>query len=154
MAGPRPRSLLTSVLPIVLACLASFSTRGAESPGGDRPIYRCSEAGVATYSDRPCGASTDVYSWSTPAPAETVSVAPATVSKRYEAKPTRARRERGVRATSRAEVRPNECQRLTAELRQLKSRMRAGYGVVEGERLRDRQRSVGARHRELRCRSS
>lgn len=148
----RPHCSLRGTLLLLLACFTSLA-HGAEADARRMPIYRCSEGGVVTYSDRPCGPSIEAYSWSTSEPTPTPTTAPAKAARPRESAEPRARRTRAARPAARAETRGNDCQRVASELRQLKSRMRAGYGVAEGERLRDRQRAARARQQELRCRS-
>jgi len=132
-----------------------LGTLAGPAEPADRVIYRCVEAGVATFSDRPCGSSAEVYSYevrsydvSNPAATgATVPSKPATNSKAASRQ-----RPRKTRAENRNSTGEADCKRIQARLKQLSARMRAGYGVAEGERLRDQQRAARARSRELRCR--
>lgn len=112
-------------------------------------IYRCEINGVVTFADRPCGAEATTYSPDT------------TRVSTYEAPPSRsisatkaAPKKRLVR-TSIAEAQSKaaeECRRIDAALRDIRSKQRAGYGAKEGERMKERQRALSERRRTKRCR--
>lgn len=132
-------------------CFAWFITLlAAHASAAERSIYRCVEAGVATYSDRPCGASVEVYSYDVPAPA--VPDPPAAAKPRSKPASAVARQPAKVRSEQRGPARTADCARIQVQLKQLRARMRAGYGAAEGEYLQDQQRAARARARQLRCR--
>jgi hypothetical protein len=136
-----------------LALLAVFLV-SCRALAADRTVYSCEFAGVTTYSDRPCGESITVYSLDStavPAPKEfkpRVATSPVEPPQRA-ARPARA--PRAASSSKRQDPQARECLRWDAELRRLRSHMRAGYGVAEGERLRERQRMVKERRRERHC---
>jgi hypothetical protein len=136
---------------ISLCLMHPAHAAGAESARASAPIYRCEVDDVATFSDRPCGESWTAYepeaalvSTYTAAP---VSVAPASTTKRFRTKPAAARSSIAGEQAKRAE----ECRRIQASLRDLRSQMRAGYSAKEGERLRARQEKLEDRRRAQRC---
>ena len=116
----------------------------------ERSIYRCVDAGVTTFTDRPCGVSTQVYSYEVSVPV--VEEPSAVVKPAAAAKTPPSRKPRGERAEPGTSAREANCERIQGQLQQLRARMRAGYGAAEGERLREQQRTARARARQLRCR--
>ena len=123
---------------------------GAES-ARSATIYRCSVDGVATFSDRPCGDRSSAYE--PDAALVSTYTAPST-----SVAPDRARRSsprpiaRGSSIAAVQAKRAEECQRIQASLRDIRSRMRAGYNAKEGERLRARQERLEDQRRSQRCR--
>lgn len=142
--------------------LVSLLTMAGPIPAAaERSIYRCVEQGVTVFSDRPCGNSSQSYSLrSGDAAAEPVvptdlPVQPVTAKPtKQAAKASRASSRRPARAASDpgAAAKQAACVRVKAQLAQLRSRMRSGYRVAEGERLRERERAARERSRALRCR--
>jgi hypothetical protein len=116
----------------------------------ERSVYRCVADGVVTFSDRPCGSLMQVYSYEIASPA--AAEAPAAAKAPASAKPAQVRKPGQQRAQTRSSGREVGCERIQARLEQLRARMRAGYGVAEGERLRDQERTARARFRKLLCR--
>jgi len=122
---------------------------GAESVRASSTIYRCEVDGVATFSDRPCGERSSTYEPEA-ALVSTYAAAPASVAestKRSRPKPIARRSSLAADQAKRVE----ECQRIQASLRDVRSRMRAGYSAKEGERLRARQEKLEDRRRAQRC---
>jgi len=152
------------VLPLTVLSLAT-SLLAAGADAADRTIYRCIVNGVATFSDRPCGAAIEVYSLESAAGESTAVHQPtvaasgpdrvATLQERASAQPVRARQapraNPAKRAVAPVQSQAAQCVRLDTQLRQLSARMRAGYTVAEGERLRELQRTQRARRRSLHC---
>lgn len=113
------------------------------------PIYRCTDQGGTVYSDRPCAENAapheiddsrvTVY---TPAPTE---------SRAPTAKPTKAKRAKAGRLPDPAKHEAT-CARLEQGLRDVRTKMRTGYGAKEGERLKERQRQLDRRRRTEKCR--
>ncbi|HEY5757451.1 MAG TPA: DUF4124 domain-containing protein [Steroidobacter sp.] len=113
------------------------------------PIYRCTDQGGTVYSDRPCAENAapheiddsrvTVY---TPVPTE---------SRAVTAKPTEAKRAKAGRLPDPAKHEAT-CAKLEQGLRDVRTKMRTGYGAKEGERLKERQRQLDRRRRTEKCR--
>jgi hypothetical protein len=123
---------------------------GAESARASATIYRCSVDGVATFSDRPCGDQSSAYEPDA-ALVSTYTAPPTSVA------PDGARRSpprpiaRGSSIAAVQAKRAEECQRIQASLRDIRSRMRAGYSAKEGERLKARRAKLESTRRVRRC---
>ena len=120
---------------------------------GDTPIvYRCGGEQVV-YSDRPCGADANphvvddsrVTVYEAPPPS---THAPTAASKKPLRRPART----GRKAATSSEQRRAKCNKLDQSLRDLRAKMRSGYGVEEGERLKARQRQLAQQRRLEKCR--
>lgn len=119
----------------------------AEEPA----IYRCVDEGVTVYSDRPCALNADPHEIDdsrvtvyTPAPA--AKGAPTAIP----AKPEKARRTKAKRLPDPA-AHAATCAKLAQGLRDVRTKMRTGYGVEEGERLKARRRQLDDRRRTEKC---
>lgn len=117
---------------------------------GPTTIYRCVEAEQVIYSDRPCGMDAGAYE-----PNESrvsileAAVPTATKPASSPAKTERLRAKGDARLTMPA--RADRCASIERQLREIRSRMRAGYNVKQGEHLRARQRKLAEQRRELKC---
>lgn len=114
-------------------------------------IYRCTGMTGTVYSDRPCAANADPHQIDasrvtvyTPAPANKQ---PATMA---SAKPTKAKPPSKARLPDPAKHQL-ACAKLEQSLRDVRTKMRSGYGVEEGERLKARQRQLDQRRRLEKC---
>jgi hypothetical protein len=114
-------------------------------------VYRCASEAGTVYSDRPCAENTDPYEIDdsrvtvyTPAPADEPP------AKTASAKPTKAKPPSKARLPDPAKHKL-ACARLEQSLRDVRTRMRSGYGVKEGERLKTRQRQLDQRRRLEKC---
>lgn len=118
---------------------------------GAETIYRCEGPEGRVFSDRPC------------APDAAVHAADASHVTFYDAPPISKRASqprskapaaaKSARKSLAAAARHRQaCARLDESLRELRSRLRAGYGVKEGERLKARQRQLAERRRREKCR--
>lgn len=112
-------------------------------------IYRCIDRDVVTYSDRPCGSAASEYE-PNEARISILEVAPPSATKVRRPKPKRVAADAVSIAAAQAK-RAETCGKVERSLRDIRSKMRAGYDANEGERLRERQRKLSAQHRELRC---
>jgi hypothetical protein len=119
--------------------------------GAETTIYRCTSADATVYSDRPCALNADPHEIDdsrvtvyTPAPAE--KVAPTGASP----KPVKAHRAKAERLPDSAKHAAT-CAKLEQGLRDLRTKMRTGYGVEEGERLKERRRQLDDRRRTEKC---
>jgi hypothetical protein len=101
------------------------------------------------YSDRPCGSNASEYEASE-ARISILEVAPPSTTKAARPKPKRVIA--GAVSIAAAQSKHAEnCAKLDRSMRDIRSKMRAGYDVKEGERLKDRQRKLSAEQRALRC---
>ncbi|MDY0064872.1 MAG: DUF4124 domain-containing protein [Steroidobacteraceae bacterium] len=120
----------------------------------DSTIYRCVVAGVSTFSDRPCGDRSTIHQPGAAAVStyQPPAATPTDDAGRSSASRRRAReRASGARADIESAARARkleECRRIEASLREIRSRMRAGYSASEGERLRTRQSKLNGQRRE------
>jgi hypothetical protein len=130
---------------VVILTSATPLANAASAPA----IFRCVENDVIAYSDRPCGSNASEYEPSD-ARISILEVTPPAPTKPARVKPKPAR----VDMVSIAEAqiqRARDCAKIELSMRDIRSKMRAGYDVKEGERLRDRERKLTAQQRELRC---
>jgi hypothetical protein len=125
------------------------TTAGAET------IYRCESAGGLVFSDRPCAANAGIHE--TEDGRVTVYDAPP-ISKRASeprSEPGKAAGLAQKRAAAHAKHLAKHqatCAKLKESLREVQTRLRTGYGVKEGERLKTRQRQLAERRRTEKCR--
>jgi hypothetical protein len=135
---------------LALAIAFGWQPAAAQTHPG-RTLYRCTVGGVTTFSDRPCEPDAVPYepdtsrvSTYTPPPAS-----PATHSAAQPRVPrSRARDSAGEDQARHAAV----CDRLRSGLKDIAARMRAGYGVKQGEQLRERKARLEAQRRAQKCR--
>ena len=114
-------------------------------------IYRCTVAGVTTFSDKPCATESVPYepdtsrvsTYDPPPASRTAAPAP----------PPRSAPARRRGSSDRDQVRHSaECERLRNALRDLAARMRAGYNARQGEQLRERKVKLQRQRRAQKCR--
>jgi hypothetical protein len=114
-------------------------------------IYRCEGAGGLVYSDRPCGTEAKVHIGEGAA----VSVYDAPPISNHasppRSKPSTASKlaRKHAAAVARHQA---ACAKLDQSLREVRTKLRTGYGVKEGERLKSRQRQLAERRRVEKCR--
>lgn len=135
-----------------LATLVLGSLLSTHSVEAQTPIYRCAgEAGVV-YSDRRCAPDAQPHEVDD---SRVTVYSPAVADKQAPAKaappPAKAKPSKRARVADPAEHRL-ACARLEQSLRDLRTRLRAGYRVQEGERLKVRQRQLQERRRLEKCR--
>ena len=137
-------SLFTSVL----ACTLTSHAQVSLSADTGTTIFQCKIDGVTAFSDRPCG---DDAESRTLDPAAINTYAPPAVSfaKQPEPKAPRAKATREDRSEAK---RREACARYAKGLKDIRSKMRAGYTAKEGERLRVRAEKLRDSQREDRCR--
>ena len=144
----------------VVVWFAVSTVAAADSP----PIYRCDRDGVVVFSDLPCGVDASLHE--SDGNNVTVYAAPITSSRSAASRGERAsaresksesqsiRRQRREadqlrRADERRQV---ACAKLGQQLQDIRNKMRGGYGVSEGERLKARQKQLDERRRREKCR--
>jgi hypothetical protein len=145
----RSADLAVTAALIAVAMSSACAAEGSGAASGARQIYRCEVAGVATFSDRPCGsvvqpyeagAGLSVLESSAPEPSSKAVPHGRSAPASGVAAPEAA-------AAARAEV----CRRLQQSLRKIAGQMRAGYKAKQGERLREQRRELQAKRRAQRC---
>lgn len=135
-----------------LAALLIAWMHAAATP--QRVIYRCQVADVVVFSDRPCALEAQEYEADTSRistyapPAVTQPVATRTKQKQRPERTSAARASSQVSQAKHAA----DCARVLASLKDIRAKMRAGYGAKEGERLKERQAKLEQRRRAQRCR--
>ena len=114
-------------------------------------VYRCTVGGVTTYSDRPCAPEAVPYRPDT-SRVSTYDPPPASRAT-APAEPPRKSRTRRRDTSGADQVRHTAaCDRIRNSLRDVAERMRAGYGVKQGERLRERKTKLEQQRRAQKCR--
>lgn len=145
-----PVVLLTAFLPLAFA---AWHGR-ADAAERFRAMYRCEVDGVPLFSDTPCHAGAQQYvpdssrisTYDAPDP-----IRAQTASGPHQ-KPARGRTRREPDASAQRARQEAECARLNESLREIRSRMRAGYRAAEGEQLRQREAKLETRQRMQKCR--
>ena len=134
--------------------LLSFLVESGQGPWAET-IYRCETAGGLIFSDRPCAADAEIHK--TDPGRVTVYDAPP-ISKRASeprSKPATAARSAQKSSAAQAKILAKHqaaCAKLDQSLRDVQTKLRTGYGVKEGERLKTRQRQLAERRRTEKCR--
>ena len=132
-----------------IALIASFHVAVALAAS---PIYRCELSGVTTFSDRPCATDASEY---VPDDQRVSTVKVEGTPGPMQARPaTRSKgRAPGSDSIAADQLKLKEvCARIDRSLGEIRSKMRAGYEVKEGERLKQRQRKLVLDRREKKCR--
>lgn len=151
---------IASMAPVLLAW-ASFSAKTPEAAAEDvkaRTLYRCQVAGVTTFSDRPCGTTLQERAL---AQAYVLQPGGINTSEPPVAVPVQRRKapQKQEKPSPDADLPSPEsqrrhaeaCRRIQVSLRDIRSKMRAGYSAKEGERLRNRQQALDQKRRAERC---
>lgn len=113
-------------------------------------VYRCTVGGVTTYSDRPCAPEAVPYQ---PDTSRVSTYDPPPASRTAPAEPLRKSPTRRRAPAGADQVRHDAaCERIRSSLRDVAARMRAGYDVKQGERLRERKAKLDQQRRAQKCR--
>ena len=147
MRGATVSNLAGGLITLAFLAITAATAWAAERVAPS--IYKCELDGVMTFSDRPCGGAAELH-----IPGETA-------INTYAAPPVASSRERSARkpSTRRAPVRTDRAEAKRAEscatyarnLKEIRSKMRAGYTAKEGERLRARQEKLRESQRSAKC---
>ena len=125
-------------------------------PTAAHAIYRCKAADQITFSDRPCSADAQVYEVASgrvdPAQSEPPAPAAAQPARSAGASKDTPRRRSAKPSADAARAKQVACDGIESRLRDLRSKMRSGYGAREGERLKERHRALQERRRAMQCR--
>ena len=128
-----------------IAVLFFFATGRADT------IYRCEHEGVATFSDRPCGADAQTYQPDVSRVSEFKAV-PATLSEYAQSKNVQVNHSRSEPSIAEMQAKhAAECRRIRDSLGAVRDKMRAGYNAKQGERLKERERKLNESRRAKRC---
>lgn len=130
----------------------------AAASGAQPAIYRCVDAGGVVYTDRPCEGGADPHKiddsrvtvYASPPGAGSSATANVGKAKAGKAKPKTDKRSKAGRAAD-ADRHRARCAKLDQGLRDVRTKMRAGYGAKEGERLQARQRQLNQQRRMQKC---
>jgi hypothetical protein len=141
-----------NIAPRIL-CAGGLALLGAVA--GAETIYRCESSGGLVFSDRPCAANAEIHK--TDDGRVTVYDAPP-ISQRASEPPSKpAKTARSAQKSAAAHAKhlakhQATCAKLNQSLREVQTRLRTGYGVKDGERLKTRQRQLAERRRTEKCR--
>jgi hypothetical protein len=128
------------------AALVLFS-----SVAGAQTIYQCESGGGLVYSDRPCAADAAVHA--SDGNLVTVYDAPPISAHASTPRSKASKASKAARKAAADDVKHRQtCAKLEQSLRELRSRLRTGYGVKEGERLKARHSQLTQRRRSEKCR--
>lgn len=142
-----------AIYPVVLGI--SLLMR-ADTPGAQTTIYRCAGEKEVVYSDHPCDDRADPHEvddsrMTVYTPLEiTPEPRAASVSVNEPARQPKKRRLKSEAAADPGDHR-TLCARLDQRLRDVRTKMRTGYGTKEGERLKTRQRQLNEQRRREKC---
>ena len=129
--------------------LAHPAIEVSADPAFPSAVYRCVVDEVVTFSDRPCDAEAKHYTpeseWVSMVDVTKSSTTPSRAAAR---KPARAP---GASIAAAQAKHKEECARMEESLREVRSKLRAGYDVKQGERLKERNRKLNAQLRAKRC---
>jgi hypothetical protein len=118
---------------------------------GAQTIYRCESAAGLVFSDRPCAADAEIHT--SDQGHVTVYDAPPISKRASESRSRASSAARSARKSASAQAKHRvACGKLDQSLREVRTRLRTGYGVKEGERLKARQRQLAERRRMEKCR--
>jgi hypothetical protein len=154
-----------AALLVIAVFMANVSVKASAAEAAEpkpRTLFRCTLGGVTTFADRPCGDTTEER-----AQAQAVALRPDIIDRRDASPPARWDTSKALpspapSATSVQEVtdrllaasrqrHAQTCRRIEAALRDIRSKMRAGYTMQQGERLRARQRTLNSQRRAEQC---
>ncbi len=114
-------------------------------------VYRCTVGGVTTFSDRPCAPEAVPYRPDT-SRVSTYDPPPASRTPAPTQPPPKSpTRRRGASDADQVQH-AAACDRIRNSLRDVAERMRAGYDVKQGERLRERKAKLERQRRAQKCR--
>lgn len=135
-----------------VAMLVLGSLLSTHSVEAQTRIYRCTGEAGTVYSDRPCAEDADPHEIDdSRVTVYTPAAADKQPSPAASAKPTKAKPAKQAPLPDPAKHRLT-CAKLEQSLRDVRTKMRSGYGAKDGERLRMRQRQLDQRRRWEKCR--
>lgn len=130
-------------------CAAGLALLGGAT--GAETIYRCESPDGLVFSDRPCAADAVVHE--ADGSHVTFYDAPQISKRASEPRSKASTKAKSARNSAAADAKHQQaCAKLDQSLREVRTRLRSGYGVKEGERLKARQRQLGERRRLEKCR--
>lgn len=146
-------SHLVAALLLVPATSLVCAAQSSPALAAARQIYRCEIAGVATFSDRPCGTAAHPYDVDPSRVSLLEASVPPGADKAASVGPSAGHRAALPRQDDMAatDAKAEVCRRLQRSLTRIASRMRAGYTARTGERLKAQRRELQAKRRARRC---
>ena len=122
----------------------------AHAFGAQTTIYRCTSAAGTVYSDLPSAGHAETHEIDD---SRVTVYTPEAAKARSPATPTTANKPKRANAIRQPDPAKHRitCARLAQSLRDVRTKMRSGYSVKEGERLKARQRQFEQRRRLERC---
>jgi len=147
------KGLVRAIIGWQIAAFAPLLATDSGVAQAETKIFRCVVNGRAVFGDKPCpdvpSVEVSVTSQNTYRGAESVS--PTSTAQRTGAQRAPSRPDRTAEI---AEQKQQErCRNFAKQLAQIESTMRAGYKAQQGEKLRDRLRSLQEQRVAERCRS-
>jgi hypothetical protein len=142
-AKSRKRILGTTL--VVASLVAASSSQAADR------IFRCESEGKVTFSDRGC-AESDGQTEVQPGRLNSFDTEPASkkpAAARVSDVPNRKPRDSSIALEQQRAQ--QKCQRLADRLTAIEVKMRRGYSIEEGERLREQRRQIEQQRRTERC---
>lgn len=135
-----------------MICAVGLAFAQFDAFAGAAAIYRCESDRVGVvYSDRPCATDAAVHESS--GARVTVYEAPPISERASDPRPKAASMAKAARKGAAAAAKQAaSCAKLDQSLREVRTKLRTGYGVKEGERLKERQRQLAERRRAEKCR--
>lgn len=118
-------------------------------PASAQAIYRCDTDVAVIYSDRACAPGAKPHEIDDSR--VTVYESPPTAERAAKAASNTTRKPKTRKVTADHEQRAARCDKLNDSLRDVRTKMRTGYGVKEGERLKARQRRLTEQRRAEKC---
>jgi len=141
------------IAPAMLLIAASISMH--TTAWADATVFRCEVSGVLTFSDRPCGPDAQVHEPDNTRVSTFVApplADPPTKLSRVSAKAARRDDAKQTESIAALQAKHKErCVRIERSLRDIRSKMRAGYDAKQGERMKDRQRKLNQERRDEKC---
>jgi hypothetical protein len=112
-------------------------------------IYRCDINGTVTFADRPCGADAQKFEPNLDRVTNYEPVATHVVSEVHSRPVKQAQSDPSIAQLQAKHA--EECRRIRESLGTIRSKMRAGYNVKQGERLKERERKLNESRRAKHC---
>lgn len=140
------RSLCRSALPIIVV----WHSLAAAHAAVGHAIYRCTVAGVTTFSDHPCEPAAVPYQ---PDTSRVSTYSPPPAGPTTAVPPLRTQSTKAGRSAAENQVRhAADCERIHSSLKDIAARMRAGYSAKQGEQLKEHKAKLEQKRRAQKCR--
>ena len=117
-----------------------------------RVVYRCKAGGVTTFSDRPCDGNAQAFQADDSRVSSYKLAEPVSTPKGIDAPRTKHTIRKKRPASADPEKIAAVCEQVNSALRDIAKKMRSGYNVREGERLREQKPRLEIKRRARHCR--